>query len=307
MVVSGGNLQISKNQKLSSITLTNGTLTIDAGVTLTVTNASIAAGFNLINNGTLVIEGALTDNRVTKSFSGLVRYAANSGSQTILSASYNDLELTGNATKNLVDNVVVNGNFNLTTGSLVLGTNTLNRNTNGGTFTMGANTSLFIGGTNTFPTNYATHSLDATSTVEYNGNDQDIVKLSNDYGKVILSNSGTKTLANDLRTAGDFTLQNSVVSEILTGNSLTVGDDFIVLDTADFTVNSNAYLIQTKAGANANVGSIKVNRTASIKRLDIVLWSPAVAGQNLLAFSPETLQNRFFQSRGHTNLYYILL
>jgi len=285
----------------------------NTGTNVTLNGAKTVNGTVFLENGTLTNGSNLTlGNGATINRTGGVLTATPNGSSynvvygvhsqgfttgfELPSAStmLNNLTVSNGQTVTLNASRTVNGNVNITAGGFILGENTLNRNTSGGSFSMGDNTYLSIAGTNTFPSNYISHSLNATSTVEYNGTDQNIVKLSTSYGNVILSNSGTKTLANDVRTIGDFTLQNSVVSEISTGNSLTVGDDFIVLDTADFTVNSNAYLIQTKSG-NANYGAIKVKRVASIKRLDIVLWSSPVAGQNLLAFSPLTLQNRFFQ------------
>ena len=292
---------VGTNVILNGAKTINGTLFLENGTLTNGANLTLGNGATINRTG-----GNLTAYPSGTSYN--VVYGAHSqGFSTSFelptsSTALNNLTISNGNTITLNDNVTINGNFNLTDGSLVLADKTLNRNTSGGTFTMGANTSLSIGSTNSFPSNYVSHTLDATSTVEYNGTDQNITKLSSDYGKLILSNSGTKTLADDVQTAGDFTIQNTAVSQISSDNSITIGGDFKVLDDADFTVNNNAYLIQTKAGTNANTGSIKVNRAANIKRLDIVLWSPPVASQNLLDFSPQTLLNRFFQfSTGANN------
>ncbi len=111
--INGGTLRVSSNQTLSNLTLTSGGLTIDSGVTLTLSgNPTIPNGFTITNNGTLVIEGNLTDNRTTKSFSGTVRYAG--ANQNIVNASYNNLELSGSGTKTFANNTTINGNFTVT-------------------------------------------------------------------------------------------------------------------------------------------------------------------------------------------------
>ena len=64
--------------------------------------------------------------------------------------------------------------------------------------------------------------------------------------------------------------------------------------TANFTVQNNANLIQINDVANTgNITYIK--ESAPILRLDYTSWSSPVSGQNLLAFSPQTLPNRFYE------------
>src|SRR5262249_8718212 len=69
---------------------------------------------------------------------------------------------------------------------------TCNRSAAGGTFTVNNGATLKIGGTNTFPANYSTHTLGATSTVEYAGTNQSI--SAETYGNLTTSGSGTKTM-----------------------------------------------------------------------------------------------------------------
>lgn len=281
-VTLNGAKTINGTLSLENGTLTNGAnLTMGSGATINRTGGVLTA----IPDGTSynVVYGAHTTD-ITTGFEL-------PSTATVL----NDLTISNGNTVTLSDSKVVNGNVNLTAGSFILGENTLNRNASGGSFTMDADTYLSIAGTQTFPSNYTTHSLNETSTVEYNGADQSITKLSGDYGHLILSNTGNKTLGTNIVAAGDFSLEGDVVSEIVADNSLTVGGTFSAGVDSDFTVRNNGYLIQTGTGVNTNVGSIKVNRVANIKRLDIVLWSSSVDSQNLLAFSPETLVNRFFQ------------
>jgi autotransporter-associated beta strand protein len=61
VTVDGGTLQISSNQTLAALTVTSGTVKVDAGVTLTIAgNVSIPSGANLILNGVLTSTGTRT-------------------------------------------------------------------------------------------------------------------------------------------------------------------------------------------------------------------------------------------------------
>jgi hypothetical protein len=84
------------------------------------------------------------------------------------------------------------------------------------------------------------------------------------------------------------------------GNSLLLAEELINNATEDdVVIESGAYLHQT--AAVENTGSITIKRAANIKRLDIVLWSSPTAAQNLLALSPATLSNRFFNYNESAN------
>jgi endonuclease I len=79
-----------------------------------------------------------------------------------------------------------------------------------------------------------------------------------------------------------------------TNDTFTIVRDINVASTANFTVQNNSNLIQINN--IANTGNITVLReSAPIVRLDYTSWSSPVSGQNLLAFSPSTLTNRFYE------------
>jgi hypothetical protein len=114
-------------------------------------------------------------------------------------------------------NRTLNGNLTVNnSGVLDLATNTLNRGSSGGTLTLGDNTTVRIGGTGSFPTNYSAHSIAATSTVNYNGANQEVALLnsSQSYGNLTLSGSGTKTFAHatDTNIGGNFTVEGVSVT-----------------------------------------------------------------------------------------------
>jgi hypothetical protein len=71
---------------------------------------------------------------------------------------------------------------------------------------------------------------------------------------------------------------------------------------SSFTLNSDANLIQTTNVANS--GNIIVKRISNpLMRLDYILWSTPVLGQQLQSFSPGTLANRFYNYDSSTDLY----
>jgi hypothetical protein len=76
-------------------------------------------------------------------------------------------------------------------------------------------------------------------------------------------------------------------------NSLTVEN---LENNGTLTIENNANLIQTAvANTNSGSGSTIVKRNGSaLNRSDYTLWSSPVASQNLLAFSPQTTDTRFY-------------
>lgn len=79
------------------------------------------------------------------------------------------------------------------------------------------------------------------------------------------------------------------------GHTFITNGSVTVNGTGTFTVNNNAALRQIDATA-LNVGNIIVKRnSATMVRLDYTAWSSPVTGQQLQAFSPNTLSGRFYQ------------
>ena len=100
----------------------------------------------------------------------------------------------------------------------------------------------------------------------------------------------------------------------LTAKSLTFEANIIVPSGITYTVVNNvdnpssqvvfdngAYLIQQNGNA-INVGNISFKRQSKpVYRLETLDWSSPVFGQNILALSPKTLQNRFYRYNETTN------
>ncbi|MBS3913467.1 MAG: hypothetical protein KG003_03145, partial [Bacteroidetes bacterium] len=135
-------------------------VTINSGATFDGASMNHSVGGSWTNNGTFLYSGT------TITFTG-------TDSQYVTSTSFNHFVV--NKTGGVVilrSEVDIEGNLTLSAGTFDAAGFTFERTTEGGTLTMGANTTLKIGGTNTFPDNYASHTLASSSTIEYSGDDQ---------------------------------------------------------------------------------------------------------------------------------------
>lgn len=103
----------------------------------------------------------------------------------------------------------------------------------------------------------------------------------------------------DTAVNGGFTPKSVTITSgvftVAAGTTFTVEDDIINnAAPANFVVENNGNLIQNKS-VNNNTGAITVERDSSpLFRNDYVMWSSPVAGQALLAFSPNTAAGRYY-------------
>lgn len=202
-----------------------GTIHLEAGTFATGSNLTMGSSSSIVRSG----------GDVTGTFQGTgiynVTYTGNSKTTGIelVNGGLNNVtvNLTSGQTLTLDANRAPDGNLNISSGIFDLSTFTINRSAAGGTLTVSNGTSLRVGGTNTFPSNYSTHSIGNTSTVEYFGTAQTVSNLnsSQSYGNLIFSGAGTKTLSSGtLGIAGNWTIGSTTAANTnnpainLTGN-----------------------------------------------------------------------------------------
>lgn len=142
-------------------------------------------------------------------------------------------------------------------------------------------------------------------TTVWNGNSWSNGTPSDDANVVI--NAAYDTALNGTFTAKSVTVTTTGTLDIKAGTALTITDQLTNENpSADSViVESGANLIQS-GNSNLNSGIIKVKRSATMRRLDYVYWSSPVAGQNLKAFSPQTVSpptgsSRFYEMIESTN------
>jgi len=242
------------------LNISTGTATVTGDLAFTGANAFEQVIFS--GSGTLNVGGSFPTAAITFTPStGTVNYNGG-GAQTIGTYAYNNLSVTkSTGTATLAGNTSVAGNLSVTcpavctNGTLDLSTFTANRTVAGGTVSVGAGATLSIGGTNSFPANYTTHTLNATSIVNYAGTAQTVT--AEGYGTLILSGSGTKTMPGAAFTvATDFFMLGTATAT--SGNTISVGRDFSISGAGTFTVGNALTVtrdVTLGAGATFNAGS----------------------------------------------------
>ncbi len=216
---------------------------------------------NFINNNSSLDNS----NKVTFVFNG-------SGDQTITSASttgnttFGDFQVnktSGNVS--LLSGIEIAGDADITQGTFNTGAYPFDRTNAGGTITVSGGATLNIGGTNSFPANFSTVTLDPASTVGYVGNNQSIA-AGFAYGNLVLDGSGTKTMPSgssiingDLTVAGSATMDpngGSVTMSGTSGQTITGAArfyDFVVNDAGNVTLAGDVQVSNTLTFSNGNI------------------------------------------------------
>jgi hypothetical protein len=182
--------------------------------------ASFDGGTGTVNlQGNLTVNGGGSTATVFNGNTGNFNFTG-TNAQSINASSaptFNFHNLTVNKASNtLTANAsagVVGGDLTVTSGTFDLLGNTFNRSAAGGTLTVSNGAFLKIGTTQTLPSNYSTHSIGATSTIEYEGTTQTVAALnsSQNYGHLIISGSATKTLGGAIGVATDLTINGGTL------------------------------------------------------------------------------------------------
>lgn len=130
-----------------------------------------------------------------------------------------------------------------------------------------------------------------------------------DLKSVIISGTFTTpgTSTNYNLTACKLNITNNATVVIKSGDTVTL-DGALTVDTGSLvTFNSGSNFLQSGTN-NSNSGTIVIKRDSSpLKRLDYTLWSSPVSNQQLQAFSPNTLSNRFYNYNTSTNFYQVVV
>jgi len=224
-----------------------------------------------------------------------VNYAAPSITQYISSAfSYGRLRISGGSTKELTANLPDLQSSNSSTGRVYIDAGTLDLKTftadrgsssTGGYFIIYAGSTLKIGGTNGFPSNYSYMSLNSTSTVEYYGDNQTVIDLN--YGNLTFSGTSgsvVKTMPNtSMYVYGDFIatigtatdLSFTAMSHIYFKKDITLGTS-TTFNGSSYThtfygdwINNGTYTSSTSycyfRGAGANLSGTGTNNFYALK------------------------------------------
>ncbi|WP_264510945.1 T9SS type A sorting domain-containing protein [Flavobacterium sp. N1719] len=127
----------------------------------------------------------------------------------------------------------------------------------------------------------------------------------NAYCKVTIGTGKTAEVLEQDATAYSLTIAGNGVLTVKSGKNITVTNAISTVNATNLIVESNANLVQVDAVANTTAITVK-RKSAALKRLDYILWSSPVVGQNVLAFSPLTSvspTSRFYTYNTALNTY----
>lgn len=287
-VLSIDNLTITTgilNMNLTSAVSIKGNISVATGQTLTFSPATAAGSltFNGTTAQTINNAGTLTFTANTNAIIANTNGVTFNQSQTLL----------GSTTVNAGATLATNGTLTLSGTPSINGTLRLNSTGSlaGATPTYGAASSLVyngvIGGTNV--------GNEWTGSATTAG-----VGIPNN----VTLNSSSININSNRGIAGNLTIDSGSTVTVLSGNNLSVANNLLNNGSeSSFVLYNNANLIQNGT-SNTNTGAITINRSgASLMLLDYSLWSSPVSGQKLKAFSPNTLDNRFYTYNPTTNIY----
>ncbi len=241
----------------------SGKLVVDASGTIYVKASTFAGNYNL--------SGVQNLNATS-----IVDYAASTVNQTVSSApTYGNLRISGALTKTLGGNLPgIGGNLSVVAGTLDLATFTANRGSLGGSILLANGTTLKIGGNNTFPSNYSTRSIGATSTVIYSGTNQTVSAQA--YGNLSFtssSGSATKTMpASAMTVSGNLTssVGSGTTVSFTAAAALTVNGDLTIGTSTTFNGGSFSHIFGgnwtnngTFTGATSTVTLSGANKSIS--------------------------------------------
>jgi len=255
----GGNLTITSGGiDLNANTTVSGNISVAAAGLLYGDAITLTAGGNWSNSGSFL------PGTGTVIFNG-------AGSQSISSSTFNAFivnKVSGTAT--LTGNITINNTLDIQAGTFDLSTYTANRSATGGQLSIASGATLLAGGSNNFPQNYTNNSLNAASTVNYNGSGlQTVTGVS--YGHLIFSNGGSnaKTLSGSLSVGGDITL-NSGTTVDASSYTITLSGNW-----------SNGGTFIPSSGTVVLMGSAKTITGTTVFNKVTVYGSYTVAGSDI--------------------------
>lgn len=103
------------------------------------------------------------------------------------------------------------------------------------------------------------------------------------------------------------TIQPGVKVTIAPGTFITIERNVVNNSTAaNFVIESNGNFNQQGNTLNVGNGATVKRNSFPIYRLDYTMWSSPVIGQNLLAFSPQTVPSRFYSYSSSLNVFTVI-
>lgn len=313
LVVDGGTLSTGgRNLPIEGDLSINSGATLDLGVN-TANRNTIAGTFTVDNGGTLRIGGGGTipanfSTHVIGATSTIEYYGVAQTVATLNSSqSYGSLIIAGSGLKEVNGSIGISRDLTVNAGIFSVNTFTANRNSAGGTLTVANGATLRIAGSGTLPSNFSTHVIGASSTIEYSGTSaQNIAVLnsSQKYGNLNVYNS-FKTLSGNVTVAGTISFggtpnkliigSNTLTLEGQISGSLTGARNFSGSSSSNMVIsgafNRTLFFDATTIGTTNVLNNLTINHTGNISTLgnDLVINNDLGFTAGKLAIAARTL------------------
>ncbi len=251
---SGGIAQLNDATTVSNDLILTGSTQMDVYSTLTVggqINIGSTSTLNIPSASTINISGDWVNSGSFLQGEGTIVFNG-SGAQSVDASTFNDFTINKpSGALTLLGDVVVNGDINVQSGTVEVGTHSVFRSTLGGTATLGAGATIRFGGNSIQINNFANLVADPTSTVEYYGSGARAIPPIA-FGNLTLSNGGAnaKTMVGPTAVQGTLTV-NSGSTLTAPSTTLTLGGDFTV--NGSFNHGSGAVILSGSGNVNGNI------------------------------------------------------
>ena len=290
-VNNGGTLDLQGNT--ANRNTIAGTLTIASGATL-----RIGGGGTIPANFSTHVIGATS---VVEYYGGAQTVATLNSSQN-----YGFLIISGSGLKEVNGSIGIARDLTINGGTFSVNTFSANRTSAGGTLTVANGAGLRIAGSGTIPSNFSTHSVGATSTIEYTGTSVQTVAVLNssqDYGNLTVTNQ-VKNLGGSIRVRGTLTFGGSPNKLSIGSNTLTLegtisgsnasrnitgsSSSNLVINGA---FNRNLFFDATTIGTTNLINNLTINHSGNTSTLgnDLVVNSTLTFTAGKLAIAARTL------------------
>lgn len=217
-----------------------------SGEGTTFNNLIIANGALIDINSSINLSGNLTVNGTLNALTQNIIFTGNSAS--VIGGTVNPINLgmltinKNSAATTLAQNIDGIIALHIISGEFDIATFTLGQDIDGGSIQMDANAILRIGGPSGLPT-FETYNLNPLSIVEYYSNaSQTVTQI--DYGSLLFTGTGTKTINTNLLANGDFTISSGTPVSMTGALTLTVNGNW-----------------QDNGAFNANTSTVKLGGT----------------------------------------------
>jgi hypothetical protein len=319
--VTYNHLTINKSSGIASVLNSisvNGNLTVVAGtIDISASPVTIAGDVSIGSGATMDANGVTINTGGNWSNSGTFIPTAGSvvlngtAAQTISAGNFNHLTINkSSGTAILAGNNVLEGDLILQSGTLDLATYTCNRSSSGGSLTIAAGTTLLAGGSNNFPSNFSSNTINATSLVHYNGTGTQSA-AGYTYGHLSFSNGGSnaKTLLADAVVAGDLTINSGATFHSggytleLSGNwsnsgTFTPSTGTVVLNGSSRTVTGNTTFYHVTVNGSYTVAGSDITYNG---HLHVTGTGSYTAGAGTATVSGDLTNEGSLTSTGTTN------